>query len=68
MDKKEAPTRKLCSGCAEELQIGGFRIAYPKGAQLHMDACFFCGKRMPVHDAWITVRKRRRKTKPKAEG
>lgn len=60
MAKDKGPTRKVCSGCAGELAVGGFRVSYPKGAQLHMDACFFCGKRLPVHDAWITSRRRRR--------
>ena len=66
MAEGKGPTRKICSGCAEELTAGGFRITYPKGAQLHMDACFFCGKRLPVHDAWIAAAHRRKKRK--AEG
>ena len=62
MAEDKGPTRKICSGCAEELTAGGFRISYPKGAQLHMDKCSICGKRMPVHDGWIAaVHRRRRK-------
>ena len=61
-------TRKICSGCAEDLTAGGFRIIYPRGAQLHMDTCFKCGKRLPVHEAWVAGRKPPRRTKRKTEG
>lgn len=59
--KDRAPSRPVCSACAGELSAGGFRIEFEKNAQLYVDACSVCGKRLPVHDGWILGAKRKTK-------
>ena len=41
MAKKEpdAPAKPICSGCAWNLEHGGFRIQYKRDAYLHMETC-----------------------------
>ena len=65
MKRPEAPSRPVCSICAEELRSGGFRVEFDKNAQLHMDVCSVCGHRLPVHMARIQAgqgRKRKNKS------
>lgn len=52
----EAPAKPICSGCAWNLEAGGFRIQYKRDAYLHMEKCSICGKRLPVHDGWVLGR------------
>lgn len=62
MAKKEpeTPAKPICSGCAWNLEAGGFRIQYKRDAYLHMEKCSVCGKRLPVHDGWVLGGKSRK--------